>query len=92
MTITHNNVLYDGTFSGTGEVPIKVVPSLSQLYPVGSVCSLNLMADGRNLTMFLRADIRLEAEWASPAQGPISLIGGRTIKVDPLTQISKEYE
>lgn len=42
--------------------------------------------------MFLRADIRLEAEWASPRGGPISLVGGRTIKVEPLSQISKDYE
>ena len=80
MTITHNNVLYDGIISESGDVPIKQVAGLEQLYPVGSVCHLNLIADGSNLTMFLRAELRLEAEWASPAEGPISLVGGRTIK------------
>ena len=91
MNITHNNVLYDGQIGGP-DVPIRMVSGLDQLYPIGSVCSLDLSAQGRNLTMFLRADIRLEAEWASPREGPISLVGGRTIKVEPLTQISKEYE
>lgn len=82
MTITHNNVLYEGPSGAvSSDIPVKTVSSLQQLYPIGSVCSLNLIAEGRNLTMFLRADIRLEAEWGSPAEGPISLVGGRTIKV-----------
>lgn len=66
MTITHNNVIYDGIVSEPGDMGIKRVASLEQLYPIGSISSLNLIADGSNLTMFLRADIRMQAEWATP--------------------------
>lgn len=92
MTITHNNVLYDGVLSEPKDVPVKVVAGLEQLYPIGSVCSLNLNAEGKNLTLFLRADIRLEADITSARDGPLSLVSGRTIKVEPLPQISNDYE
>lgn len=59
MSITHNNVLYDGPLGGSEDAPVKLVPSLDQLYPVGSVCSLNLNIDGGNHILFLRAEIRL---------------------------------
>ena len=59
MTITHNNVLYDGSASETEESTVKQIAGLEQIYPVGSVCFLNLHADGSNLTMFLRAEVRL---------------------------------
>ncbi len=93
MSITHNNVLYDGPLGGSEEAPVKLVPSLDQLYPVGSVCSLNLNTDGSNHILFLRAEIRLEAEWAVPTDSScISMVGGRTLKVEPLTQMTKDYE
>ena len=96
MTITHNNVLYDGIVSEPGDVPIKTVRSLEQLYPVGSICFLNLIADGPTLTMFLRADIRFEADNKQLSNNDIdeklSLVSGKTIKVEPLAQITPEYE
>ena len=59
MNITHNNVLYDGIISAEGDVPVKRVKGLDQLYPVGSVCCLNLVPDGSTHTMFLRSELRL---------------------------------
>jgi hypothetical protein len=93
MTITHNNVLYDGSLSSTDDTPVRLVPSLDQLYPVGSVCSLNLNYDGGAHVVFLRAEIRLEAEWANTSDGScISIVGGKTLKVEPIAQVTKEYE
>ena len=92
MNITHNNVLYDGIISEGGDVPVKRVKGLDQLYPVGSVCCLNLVPDGSTHTMFLRSELRLQAEWASPVDGPISLVGGKSIKVESLSQLPKDYE
>jgi hypothetical protein len=66
MSIMHNNVIYDGVITEPGEVPVKVVSSRDQLYPLGSICSLNLIAEGHNHTIFLRGDIKFEVEGVSP--------------------------
>jgi hypothetical protein len=42
MSITHNNVLYDGALTSGEEAPLRLVSGLEQLYPVGSVCNVNL--------------------------------------------------
>jgi hypothetical protein len=42
MSITHNNVLYDGLVMDNEEAPVKIVSDLDQLYPLGTVCNVNL--------------------------------------------------
>ena len=60
MTITHNNVLYDGQVMDNEEAPVRTVSSLDQLYPVGSICNVNLNnVEEKNPTIFLRAEIRM---------------------------------
>lgn len=66
MTITHNNVMYDGSLMSTEECPVKIVAGIDQLYPIGTVCNINLNTEGQNHTIFLRAEIRLEADWVGP--------------------------
>lgn len=93
MTITHNNVIYDGLVMDNEEAPLRTVSSLDQLYPVGSICNVNLNNEERNPTIFLRAEIRMEAEWAGPAGAQaLSLVSGRTIKAETLQKVTKEYE
>lgn len=42
MSITHNNVLYDGVIMGNEDAPVKIVSDLDQLYPIGTICNVNL--------------------------------------------------
>lgn len=69
MLIANNNAFYDGQLDGPEEAPVQLVPSLEQIYPIGSVCTVNLKQDNKNYYMYLRAEVRLEAEWASPKEG-----------------------
>jgi hypothetical protein len=55
MSITHNNILYDGQVGESEEAPVRLVSSAEQLYPVGSICNVNLNNEDRNPTIFLRA-------------------------------------
>lgn len=93
MSITHNNVLYDGVIMGNEEAPVKIVSDLDQLYPIGTICNVNLTNEDKNPTIFLRAEIRLEADWAGPAgASAISLVSGKTIKAEPLKEVTRDYE
>lgn len=93
MNITHNNVLYDGVIMSNEEAPVKMVSELDQLYPIGTICNVNLTNEDKNPTIFLRAEIRLEAEWAGPTgASAISLISGKTIKAEPLKEVTRDYE
>jgi hypothetical protein len=42
MSITHNNILYDGQVGENEEAPVRLVSSSEQLYSVGSICNVNL--------------------------------------------------
>ena len=55
MTIAYNNIMYDGILINKEEAPIKLVSSIDQLFPIGTVCNLNIT----NNTLFLRSEIRL---------------------------------
>ena len=79
MFITNNNVIYGRTFNDSNDPPLRVVNGLDQLYPMGSICTIKLEANEHGHELYLRADLRLEAEWATPKEGPISLIGGKVI-------------
>jgi len=69
------------------------VTSLDQVYPVGTVCNINLNTEGTTYNLYLRAEIRLEAEWSLPVDGPaVMIVGGKHIKAEPLSQITSEYE
>jgi hypothetical protein len=93
MSITHNNVLYDGLVMDNEEAPVRLVKDLEQLYPIGTVCNVNLTNEDKNPTIFLRAEIRLETEWAGPAGAQaISVVSGRTLKAEPLREVGKDYE
>lgn len=84
MNITDNNVIYDKDdrpLKQGENAPVRLVNGLDQLYPIGTVCNINLSSDGQHYTIFLSAQVRLEAEWCGPTDTPwVSLISGRTIK------------
>lgn len=93
MSITHNNVLYDGVMMDNEEAPVRLVSHSEQIYPIGTVCSVNLTNEDKNPTIFLKADIRMEAEWTGIAGAPfISLVSGRTYKAESLKEVSRDYE
>lgn len=59
MLISNNNAFYDGQLEGPEETPVQLVPSLEQIYPIGSVCTVNLKQDKNMYFLYLRAEVRL---------------------------------
>lgn len=81
MAITHNNVLYDGTMGSRDEIPIKIISDPDQIYPVGTICNVNVTNEDQIESIFLRAEIRIEAESFGPADGSaVMLVSGKTLK------------
>lgn len=96
ISITDNNVIYDKDdrpLKQGESTPVRLVSSLEQLYPIGTVCNVNLHSEGQHYNIFLNAQIRFEAESIGPADSAwASLVRGSTIKAEPLTQYTKQYE
>lgn len=85
MSIKYNNVLYDGPVMDKEDAPVRVVSDAGQLYPIGTFCSVNLTNENNNPTIFLKADVRIEAEWTGPpGASVVSLVSGRAFKAESL--------
>jgi hypothetical protein len=96
MNITDNNVIYDkddAPLKQGEQAPLRLISNLEQLYPVGTVCNINLTSEGNHHTIFLSAQLRLEAEWTGPHDATyLSLVSGSTIKAESLSQFTKQYD